>query len=153
MKKILACTIWSITFISCKALTAELSFTEKEKVLNELQSKITNQYVLTENIDVISAALSKLKESKEFKETNSNKALAKVLATEIRKYDGHFSVLWNDPLLGKKQNQDHESWFSRLSRKNSGFSKVEILKGNIGYIDFVGFAHLNESSEKKPRQL
>jgi hypothetical protein len=135
--------------LSFQSFAEVLSSEEKDKVINALQSKITRQYVLTENIDTISSALAKLSLSKEFQLTNTRKGLAKILATTIRKYDGHFTVLWTDPTIQQSVSQNHEGWFEKLERKNSGFNAVEVLKGNIGYIDFWGFDNLNERSRRK----
>jgi len=142
-----------IAILSFQSVAAELSFKEKEKILHELKSKITQQYVLTENISKVMETLTKLQTSSEFKQANTHKALAKVLARTIRAFDGHFFVLWSDPLVGTKQSKDYEGWFPMLSRKNSGFTKVEILKGNIGYIDFWGFDNLNESAKAKAKAV
>ena len=139
--------------LSFQSVAQELSFKEKENILHKLQSKITEQYVLTENINEITKALSKLQASREFTQAKTHKAVAKVLATTIRAYDGHFSVLWSEPSAGKIPSKDYEGWFPQLSRKNSGFTKVEILKGNIGYIDFWGFDHLNESAKVKAKAV
>jgi hypothetical protein len=153
MKNSFSNFILLIAILSFQSVAAELSFKEKEKILHELKSKITQQYVLTENISKVIETLTKLQTSSEFKQANTHKALAKVLATTIRAYDGHFSVLWSEPSAGKVQSKDYEGWFPQLSRKNSGFTKVEILKGNVGYIDFWGFDHLNQSAKAKAKAV
>jgi hypothetical protein len=153
MKKLFLHIVYFTVLISCQSVAAELSFKEKEKTFNELQNKIITQYVLTDSIDKITAALSKLKVSNEYKQVSTHKELAKVLAKTIRAFDGHFSVLWSDPLVATKQSKDYEGWFPMLSRKNSGFNKVEILEGNVGYIDFWGFDRLNESSKAKAKAV
>lgn len=139
--------------LSFQSVATELSFSEKEKILYQLQNKITHHYVLTENINEITETLTKLQASSGFTQAKTHKELAKVLATTIRVYDGHFSVLWSEPSAEKVQSKDYEGWFPQLSRKNSGFTKVEILKGNIGYIDFWGFDHLNESAKAKAKAV
>jgi retinol-binding protein 3 len=153
MKKSFLHIAYFIVLLSYQSIAAELSIKEKDKTFNELQNKIIHQYVLTNNIDKITAALSTLKVSNEYKQVTTHKKLASVLAKTIREFDGHFSVLWSDPLAETKQSKDYEGWFPMLSRKNSGFNKVEILKGNIGYIDFWGFDHLNESSKAKAKAV
>jgi len=153
MKNLFLYTVYFIVFISSQSIAAQLSVKEKEKTINELQSKIINQYVLTDNIDKVIAALSKLKVSNEYKQASTHKELAKVLAETIREFDGHFSVLWSDPLGETKQSKDYEGWFPKLSRKNSGFTKVEILKGNVAYIDFWGFDNLSKSSRAKAKAV
>ncbi len=140
-----------IAILSFQLAAEELLFEEKEKTLYDLKNKISSQYVLEDNISKILAALSKLQISTEFKQVKTHKEFAKILATTIREYDGHFSVLWSDPLKGKTQSKDYEGWFPMLSRKNSGFTKVEVLKGNIGYIDFFGFDHLNDSAKARAK--
>jgi hypothetical protein len=153
MKISLSNFILFTTILSFQSVAQELSPKEKETILHKLQSKITDQYVLTENINKITKALTNLQESSEFKQAKTHKTVAKVLATTLRAYDGHFSVLWNEPSAGKIPSKDYEGWFPQLSRKNSGFTRVEILKGNIGYIDFWGFDHLNESAKAKAKAV
>jgi len=153
MKKLLLNFTLFAAILSFQSVAETLSLKQKEKTLHELQSKITNQYVLTENINMITAALSKLQVSSEFKQAKTHMELAKLLATTIRAFDGHFSVLWSESSTEKSQSKDYEGWFPKLSRKNSGFTKVEILKGNIGYIDFWGFDELTESSKTKAKAV
>ena len=129
--------------------SAEISQKEKNTFIIKLQEKITQQYVLTDKIDLVVNALSQLKTSDAFQQATSYQETAKLAATTIRNFDGHFSVLWRDANKMTKQKTDYEGWFSQLARKNSGFNKVEILKGNVGYIDFWGFDNLNERSRKK----
>jgi C-terminal processing protease CtpA/Prc len=57
-------------------------------------------------------------------------------------------VQWRSPNVSQNKQTNHESWFAKLSRKKSGFNRVEILDGNIGYVDFWGFDALSENSIK-----
>jgi len=153
MKKLFCYFTLLICLLSFKSTALELIFEEKVKILDELQSQITNQYVLTENINEITETLTKLKTSSEFKRVNTHMELAKVLGKTIRAYDGHFTVTWSAPSKRIVRKKEYEGWFSKLSRKNSGFTKVEVLKGNIGYIDFWGFDNVNESSKVKAKAV
>ena len=130
--------------------STEFSAEDKLALLNSLKNKITTEYVLTEKINDINDALSDLEQSSEFKQATTQQQVAKLLATEIRKFDGHFSLQWRDSNANYKDKQQpvYEGWFNMLNRKNSGFNKVEILDGNIGYISFIGFNEVTSKSRK-----
>ncbi len=66
----------------------------------------------------------------------------------MQNFDKHFAVQWRKPNESQLHKTKHESWFAKLSRKNSGFNRVEILDGNIGYVDFWGFDALSKDSKK-----
>jgi C-terminal processing protease CtpA/Prc len=151
MKNILFSLACFLSFPCFQSFADVLSTEEKATITNELQNTIINQYVLTENIDEIKKTLVELQASKEFQTVKTPEGLAKILATAIRAYDGHFTVQFNDPTTHDSSGKDYEHWFSKLERKNSGFNKVEVLKGNVGYIDFWGFNNLNESSKAKAK--
>jgi hypothetical protein len=140
---------WLLSALSFQTLADVFLTVEKERIVNELQRQIANQYFLPENIDAIKNALTKLSVSKRFTQTTTQKELAEILAETIRKYDEHFGVLWSDPSMPQTKSEEYEGWFQKLDRKNSGFNKVEILKGNVAYIDFWGFDELNERSRRK----
>ena len=153
MKNILFSLVCFLSISCFQSFAYVLSAEEKAKITNELQDTIINQYVLTENIGVIKNALLNLQTSKSFEAIETRKELAKILATTIREYDGHFTVLFSEPTTQPSLNKDYESWFLKLKRKNSGFNKVEVLKGNIGYVDFWGFADLNDFSRAKAKAV
>lgn len=136
-------------FWSLPVLSVSMTESQKFSLLNALNESIKNQYVLTENIGKIEQALKDLKIQPSFLNASSQKDMAELLSTELNKYDKHFVVQWRDTNQSTEKQKVKEGWFSQLSRKNHGFNKVEILEGNVGYIDFWGFAELNEQSRKK----
>jgi hypothetical protein len=144
---------WSVFVISLFSfLVNSADFSDKDKLtlINTLKGKVSSEYVLTDKIDDINHALSKLAQSPEFKAISDQQQVAKLISKTIRQFDGHFSFQWQAQNAGHKDKQQpvREGWFNMLSRKNAGFNKVEILDGNIGYISFTGFNNLTSRSRK-----
>ena len=73
---------------------------------------------------------------------------AEAINEKLKHFDKHFSLSWSNP-NEISENPQSESFWERLDRKNSGFSKAEILEGNIGYIEFWGFDRVNDKSEQR----
>ncbi|MDF2176906.1 S41 family peptidase [Aliiglaciecola sp. CAU 1673] len=124
------------------------SLTQKHKaqLIEALSEAISEQYVLTENIDAIHQSISALSQSQIFHSESDASQIAKMLSTELDKFDHHFSVSWRANLEQGNATAVKESWSSKMARKNSGFNHVEILEGNVGYVDFWGFADVSETS-------
>ncbi|WP_105166772.1 S41 family peptidase [Pseudoalteromonas sp. T1lg23B] len=127
---------------------ADINSIDRTNILNALTDSIEQQYVEVKKIDEISSALATFKTSPAFTNSQSQEQLASLLTTELQKFDKHFAVQWRNPNENQNDKTTREPWFSKLSRKNSGFNRVEILDGNIGYIDFWGFDALSEDSKK-----
>ncbi|WP_445363238.1 S41 family peptidase [Microbulbifer sp. ANSA003] len=116
------------------------------ELINSIEKKIASNYVLQENLEAIHSSLNKVAESEAFRQATDTESVAGIIKSALTKHDKHFGVSWDDP-ESPQQQPKHEDWFSKLSRKNSGFTRVEVLEGNIGYIDFWGFDHVNEESQ------
>lgn len=127
---------------------ADISSVDKHSILNALATNIKSQYVEIKKIDKISSALAKFKVSPAFSNSQSEEQFASLLTAELQNIDKHFAVQWQNPNAKPEQQKRYEPWFAKLSRKNSGFNRVEILDGNIGYVDFWGFDALSENSRK-----
>nr|WP_232848767.1 S41 family peptidase [Bowmanella yangjiangensis] len=113
-----------------------------------MKQEIAKQYVLDEKKPAILDSLEILSSSEELERVSSDKEFAEAIANDLKKFDKHFSFSWkNDEKIDA--NQPSESYWERLERKNSGFSKVEILEGNVGYIDFWGFDKVNSNSTER----
>ncbi|QFU25253.1 S41 family peptidase [Shewanella eurypsychrophilus] len=136
-----------IVSLSCLA-HADISSVEKNSILNALTANIKKQYVEIKKIDEISISLTKLKSNPAYSNSQSPEQFASLLTAELQNIDKHFAVQWRNPNEIHDQQVKYEDWFSKLSRKNSGFNRVEILDGNIGYVDFWGFDALSDNSRK-----
>jgi len=134
--------------LSSLAQANDISSIDKNSILNTLTSHIKQQYVEIKKIDEISSALVTFRDSSAFSNSVTQAQFASLLTRELQKIDKHFAVQWRNPNENQAQQQKREPWFSKLSRKNSGFNRVEILDGNIGYIDFWGFDALSDNSRK-----
>ena len=142
-------TFLILATLSCLCQAKELSTEDKNEVVKLLIGKIEKEYVLTENTEKIKQSLLSLKETDKFTNVSSASQFSKLLAESLKKIDKHFAVQWREANEKPKVQPESENWFSKLDRKNSGFNKVEILDGNIGYIDFWGFDDVNNHSKKR----
>ncbi|WP_249122331.1 S41 family peptidase [Pseudoalteromonas sp. A22] len=137
---------WGFVILSPLA-HADISYIDKTHILNTLTNNIEQQYVEVKKIDKISDALTELKASPAFTHSQSQEQFASLLTAELQKFDKHFTVQWRNPNESQNNKTKRESWFTKLSRKNSGFNRVEVLDGNIGYVDFWGFDELSKNSK------
>jgi retinol-binding protein 3 len=126
--------------------SVETSAVAKTQVLQTLRHKIAAHYVMSENLAKIEASLDALAKSPEFVEATDSKAVAALLSAELQLHDKHFAVQWRSAAQRAVNATPSEDWFSKLERKNFGFKRVEILEGNVGYLEFWGFANLSERS-------
>jgi len=135
-------------FIPCVTLAEIAGNAEKNQIISDLKQEITKQYVLEDNIPAILDSLKILSSSEELQRVSDNKEFAEVIDKKLKKFDKHFSFSWkaNEKIEAK---QPSESYWEKLKRKNSGFSKVEILTGNVGYIDFWGFDKVSRNSTER----
>lgn len=80
----------------------------------------------------------------EFDALTNQRELASALSVKLEPFDRHFRVGWTDtpraqpeadsPVMSPKQSQ------ARQRRGNYGVRRVEVLPGNVGYLDLRGFA-------------
>ena len=130
------------------AFAKNIDNSRKTQVLNDLIKEISEQYILDDSIPQILASLNTLSSPDVLTELSDENKFADAIDEKLRRFDKHFSFGWSNPnKISTKQRS--ESHWDELDRKNSGFSKVEILEGNIGYIDFWGFDRVNDKSEQR----
>lgn len=68
---------------------------------------------------------------------------AGALTARLRPLDGHFAVAWEPPRAGAAAQPafDPAAFEAATRRLNHGFRAVEVLPGNVGYLDMRMFGH------------
>lgn len=78
---------------------------------------------------------------------------AAALTTRLRPQDGHFAVNWSPSVPDMVVNARPGGGPAALRKRGGyGFRSVEVLPGNIGYIDMRGFAHFEPDGDQSARQ-
>ena len=124
---------------------ADLTTLQKQHLTERLRMEVGQRYVEVDKVAGIDAALDDLTRSGALRDASSSGEIAELLTRELRRFDQHFGVQWRAPDEGDRPAAG-ESWFARLDRQNSGFNRVDVLDGNIGYVDFWGFDEVNARS-------
>lgn len=135
-------------------VTFPLSSQATKTLVDSLANQITKYYILKDAAGKMSAYLKKRYKDGAYNKIKDPHTLAGILTADILSVhrDEHFHVEYNpalaNELLGniddvpkmvaEKLKQEQE--------KNFGFKKVEILNGNIGYLELSGFSRLNKYS-------
>lgn len=155
------CCIYTVLFSvslfknSLFAQTFPLSAKATKVLVDSLSAQLMKYYVFADKAEAMSSYIKTQCKKGVYNNIQDPHTLAAVLTKDVRSIhnDEHFYVEYNpqmtDELLGniddvpkmvaERLNQD------RL--KNFGFKKVEILNGNIGYMEISSFARLNEYSK------
>lgn len=132
-----------------------LSPSATKSLIDSLASQITKYYVLKDQALKMTSYIRKRAKEGQYNNYKDPHALAGALTSDVLfiNRDEHFHVEYNpemaNELLGniddvpkmvaEKLRQEKE--------KNFGFKKVEVLNGNIGYLELSGFSRLNAYSK------
>lgn len=125
---------------------------EKDAVIEGIKALIHSNYVFIDRVEYVNNALDSLHQTGKYDAVTDYKDFAKVLSDDLVAItkDKHFKVQYSPELLksrrerAKRQEEqqnteeaeeeviDWNEWYAR--QENFGFTKVEILEGNIGYM-------------------
>ena len=127
-----------------RTVTAEM----RTALIDGALKRLHDAYVFPEVAKKMEAAVRARLDAKEYDNITSAKALAKTLTDHLQEVsrDKHLRVSYSyDPLPLKKKRaeptpQERENRRAMMARWNFGFEKVELLRGNVGYLDLRNFA-------------
>lgn len=121
-----------------------LSIPQRREAVLGLADAIERHYVEAEAGRRIAADLRRHAERGAYRDHPDPRDLAGVLTRELQEHDLHFRVDWHAPgdreqVTGGHSEEEIKQWreYSRL--ENYGFRRVEIMPGNIGYLDLRYF--------------
>lgn len=135
------------TLMLCLALSVFGQDLDKAKVVNRLAQIMDNNYVYPDKglamKDLIQAKLKK----GEYDQYSSQTAFADALQADLRSVinDRHIRVAFDEERVKAIESRDPNG--GRRPPANFGFEKVEILEGNIGYLDLRGFTDVRFAEE------
>ncbi|NPD47285.1 S41 family peptidase [Lentimicrobium sp. S6] len=139
-----------------KAQEIQITNEYKENTIKEISVLIRRNYVLKEKRNDIASKLSKIYQERLYDTIKTAYSFAYQFTSDLYEIsnDGHFAIMYDPSRVAEMRIEDddepnkeelkllEESQKRRLEerkRNNFGFKKVEILSGNIGYLDFRSF--------------
>jgi C-terminal processing protease CtpA/Prc len=139
----------------------DITFTAKLKseVVNQVGKLLTSNYIFPETAKKMEDHLNtQLKEGK-YEKIDNKEDFARALTNDLRKIskDRHIRVTY-DPAAVKRirasnskskeeREKEQKAQIERERQRNFGFRRLEIMEGNIGYLDLTGFSGLDQAAE------
>jgi len=119
----------------------------RTQVIDGILKRLNDSYVFPETAKKMEQAIRERLNNKEYDQITSSKEFATKLTSDLQavSHDKHLRVRYSfDPIpdRGPRREptaEEREQEKRDLTWMNHGFTKVERLPGNIGYIDFRGF--------------
>lgn len=125
---------------------ANLSAEERQAVVDRISNLITENYVFLEVAEKSAEHIQGQLKAGHYDEFTEPEGFAKKLTEDLQSvnHDKHMRVRFRQPQTLAGKPEDPESARARMLRRmragNFGFRRVEILDGNIGYIDMRSFS-------------
>jgi hypothetical protein len=121
-------------------------------VVDNIATLIENNYFAAGKAGDIAKSLREAAAAGQFDQLRNPRDLAATLTSRLQPLDHHFRVTWSPPEQSlSTENSGPAMSPETLARRNAyGFHRVEILPGNIGYLDITTFADFSFSSPNEP---
>lgn len=136
-------------------LTDEL----KIEVVKGVGKLMTDHYIFPETAKKMEDHLNQQLKDGKYDSINDVDELARVLTEDLRSIskDKHIRVNYSPEAVKsiraseskseEERERERKEHLDREIQRNFGFQKLEILEGNIGYLDLTGFSGLHEAAE------
>jgi hypothetical protein len=117
---------------------------DRDQVLDGVAAKLTEYYILPETAQKMNETLKEHRKSGDY-DALSGAALAARLTSDLESisHDRHLRVVYSAAVLPQEEEEpspDNQAVYRRaLERTNCGFQRVDVLPGNVGYLQFSYF--------------
>jgi hypothetical protein len=144
--------LWVSSTLGQEAQPPTLDAAKKQAVVDEIASLLNKEYIFAETAKKMEETLRAMLKNGDFDKLDAAPAFAQAVSSTLSMVskDGHIGFAFNPALaadirrlMGQSEEEAKKVRERRLlesRRNNFGFRKVERLAGNIGYLDFRGFA-------------
>ncbi|CAM4240973.1 S41 family peptidase [Pseudoalteromonas byunsanensis] len=122
----------------------QLQPAQAKLIVEEFAQAIEQNYVLSDTGKKVADQLRALT----FHGVQSRHGLSKRVTDLVSQYDKHLALVTRVDNNGQHSKDAREPWFSELKRKNSGVRQVEVLAGNIGYLEMWGFDSVSSQAKE-----
>jgi len=144
-----------------KAKAEDITLTAKMKstVVKRVSSLLNANYIFPETAKKMEEHLNAQLNEGKYDRINDKNEFARALTNDLRSIskDKHIRVSY-DPEAVKRiragnssskeeQEKARKAQIERERQRNFGFRRLEILEGNIGYLDLTGFSGLDQAAE------
>ena len=119
-----------------------ISAEEKAQVLDSLVEHLRAEYVFPDVAETIAKAIAEKRAAGAYDSIGDADVFAKRLTEDLQRvsHDKHLRVRTPDDRPSSDKKRPFPRTDEEFRRRNHGFEKVEILPGNIGYLDLRMFA-------------
>jgi hypothetical protein len=136
----------------------EMSRSEKRSVVQALAEMLNANYVFPEKAEKASNEILKSLDEGEYDDIKDGSEFSKKLHSQVNAVldDAHFRVRHSNAVLPVREARSEpspeeiEAFEKQTTRRNAAVEKVELLPGNIGYMEMRGFA--KAAAAKRPVQ-
>ncbi len=118
----------------------------KKDVISEIQKLMVDNYIFLDKAKATNAHLASLLKTDSFEDCKDPVTFAKALSSEMQKItkDKHLNIAPPPPPPQPNQEREEVDFISRhltnIERfRKGGFGKIDLLEGNVGYIELKGF--------------
>jgi hypothetical protein len=144
---VLVCIFVSVASAQREQPDLTIDAATRTQVISEVLKRLIDAYVFPEVAKQMQQSIREKHEKKEYDQITSSKELAATLTKDLQAVskDKHLRVYYSHKVIperGARREPTAEEIEQRrrdLAWRNHGFTKVERLSGNIGYIEFTGF--------------
>jgi C-terminal processing protease CtpA/Prc len=150
-----------IAFVVTLTLPGFAQFSEKQEdmsmtsstraeLIDSIISKVKNEYVFLEKTDVLEKALRSYEKDRMLTDSISSISFRDQINLLLLQAsnDKHLQLLYSHEPVPQQNNKEAQlpEFITRFAKEhNYGFSKLEILEGNIGYMNILGFFPFKEA--------
>jgi len=152
--KLLPAILSTIIFSSiAQSKSIEINKEYRTEVVERISKIIIENYVFPKVAEQNSTFLQEQLKSGKYNEITDADTFAKKLTSDLQhiNHDKHMEVRVNKTQKGQlEQEQTNNPYLEYLQQEqeeNYGFKKVEILEGNVGYVDFRYFSGFDLAKE------
>jgi retinol-binding protein 3 len=144
--------VLTATVVGQSAGPAAVDKSERDTVIDALETKLRGGYVLPEAVERITQALRSASSAGEY-DGKAPRDFADAIGRTLRNasHDKHFAVFSEPAAMVSSQAAAVSP--DQRERLNFGFGKLERLRGNVGYLELVNFSNLSQQSAETASAL